>query len=288
MRVVGKASTAERRGMRALAVALLLAAGCSGRPGGLARTERAITNATDDDGDPAVVALVDPTGQPYCTGTLITPAAVLTAAHCVDDVQPATVYFGPTPGVGGETVAVTRTQMHPLYDPDTHDFDVGIVVLAASPDVEPVRVYARPFDDSFLGKSIRLVGFGLTGLLDSTDARKRWGDSRIRAYTARDFSFSAEPSQTCFGDSGGPAFGVVNGLPYLLGITSTGDAGCVAGGTDVLVGAFEAGFVEGYLSGTASPTVVGGCAAAPGAPSGLGLIVPAIVGLRLRRRARAR
>src|SRR5581483_2348821 len=112
--------------------------------------------------------------------------------------------------------------------------------------------------------------------------RKRWGASRIDKFSASQFSFVPAPSQTCFGDSGGPAFAQIGGVEYLIGITSTGDPECISGGTDVRVGAFEAGFVEGYLSGASvGPTVEGGCSAAPGAHDGSGFALLALAALGL-------
>ncbi len=283
--------------MRTLSPIALLAVaalgGCAGSGGGSEQSlDRAITNGTDDPGDPAVVALVDDNGDAYCTGTLITPAAVLTAAHCLDGDPPARIFFGATPGVGGESVPVMQVRQHPAYDPTTHVNDLGVVVLAASPDVEPVQVYAAAFDPSYVGKSIRLVGFGSASTLDTTQPHKRTGNSRIAHFTNSGFTFAAAPSQTCFGDSGGPAFLNVNGADVLVGVTSTGDLDCIAGGTDARVDAVAVEFVKRFLTAAdPAPSVVGGCSTAAGAahhaPTAPPLVVAlllAALALRARRR----
>src|SRR5438067_6616761 len=67
----------------------------------------AITNGDTDDGDPAVVALRHQ-GVTICTGTLIAPRVVLTAAHCLalgDDQLD--VFLGSDPSRDGPVVAVT-------------------------------------------------------------------------------------------------------------------------------------------------------------------------------------
>ena len=252
-----------------LALALLTIAGCTVPIGHI---EEAITNGQIDNGDPEVAALLDGSGNAFCSGTLIAPGAVLTAAHCLEQ-PPLSIYFGATPPNSGDIFDVASVQQHPKYDSDTHAHDIGIVRLLGSPPVRPAPVYSDPFTADFVGMSIRVVGFGRTSTVDQSAARKRSGQSRIDKYTGGSFSFSPSPSQTCFGDSGGPAFGIVGGVEQLLGITSTGDISCGGGATDVLVQSFDTGFVEGYIAGTAaSPGVVGGCAFTGGGDAGTGLI----------------
>ena len=262
--------------------------GCMLLAGGAAH---AITNGQADDGDPEVAALLEADGSTFCTGTLIAPGAVLTAAHCLDAGPPANVYFGATPPALGQIFDVASVQQHPDYDPATHAHDLGIVRLAGSPAIADAKVYGMPFTAAFVGLAIRVVGFGRTSTLDDAVPRKRTGQSRVDKYTGSSFSFRPAPSQTCFGDSGGPAFAVIGGVEQLVGVTSTGDLGCDAGATDVLVQSFDTGFVEGYIAGTAAaPAVAGGCAlagrgAGRGSPAGaLALALLLALG-RYRRRA---
>jgi len=240
----------------------------------LAPPARAITNGADDAGDPEVAALLDADGNTVCTGTLVAPDAVLTAAHCFDESPPAGVYFGATPPALGLVVDVASVEQHPNYDSATHAHDIGIVRLASRPPIAAARMYAMPLSASFVGQTIRIVGFGRTSTLDDTAPQKRTGDSRVEAAADGRFTFRPAPSQTCFGDSGGPAFAVVGGVEQLVGVTSTGDLGCNSGATDVVVQSFDSGFVAGYLAGAASqPGVEGGCAFA-GAPAGGGASWP--------------
>lgn len=256
--------------MRPSRVALaLVTLGCTA----VAAPARAITNGQPDDGDPEVGALLDENGETFCTGTLVAPGAVLTAAHCLDHGPPSGVYFGPTPPALGQTVDVIGAQAHPDYDPTTHAHDLAVVRLAANPAIAAAKLYAMPLDGS-AGLPIRIVGFGRASTLDDAAPRKRTGASRIDRTADGSFTFRAAPSQTCFGDSGGPAFAVVGGVEQLVGVTSTGDLGCDSGATDVTVELFDSGFVAGYVAGTAvPPTVVGGCSlGGRAAPSGPGLV----------------
>lgn len=250
---------------------------------------RAITHGSNDDGDPAVAALVDAAGNTVCSGTLVAPGAILTAAHCLDEGAPNGVYFGSTPPALGDIVRVLSVEQHPNYDPDTHAHDIGIVRLERSPSIAPAPIYDMPLDAGFVGQPIRIVGFGRTATLDDEPARKRTGESRVDGASSGGFTFRPAPSQTCFGDSGGPAFALVGGIEQLVGVTSTGDLQCDSGATDAVVGSFDTGFVAGYLAGAASsPGVAGGCALAgtrdrAAGSGGLALVFVTVVALLVRR-----
>src|SRR5262249_30740045 len=59
------------------------------------------------------------------------------------------------------------------------------------------------------------------------------------------------PSQTCEGDSGGPAFATVGGIETVVGTTSSGDALCTMQARDMRVDAYVSAFIAPYLSATA-------------------------------------
>ena len=77
-------------------------------------------------GDPAVVAIGRrplACGQPMlvaCTGVLIAPRVVLTAAHCADALGPgSTVFFGDDTTGTGTYRTVIEQQLHPDYAQDS-------------------------------------------------------------------------------------------------------------------------------------------------------------------------
>lgn len=209
---------------------------------------QAITSGEDDARDRATVALMM-NGEVYCTGTLISQFVVLTAGHCVNGFEPDTVYFGSDPvHKGGTYLDVVDFQPHPDFDPDTLENDIGVVALIAPGPVVPVRFAGSEDDEGFdIGTSLKIVGFGITGGDEEDVGTKRIGDTVVTDVDDATFRIDTSPSQTCKGDSGGPAFARSDdGYDVLVGVTSFGDKSCAKGGTDTRVSAYSS-FVNRYV-----------------------------------------
>ncbi len=165
--------------------------------------------------DPAVVALVR-ADQLVCSGTVIAPHVILTAAHCVTPLP--VIVLGDT--LAGERRTVVAAVVAPGFDPLTLEHDVALLVVADPLGVAPVPT-ATSLGALAVGATIRIVGYGATVVGDATPPARRSGTSRIDAIDDALHS-SAAPEQTCEGDSGGPA--LFDGR--VVGIASSGDAAC--------------------------------------------------------------
>jgi secreted trypsin-like serine protease len=223
-----------------------------------------ITNGDPDGSDSAVVALMQG-GDVFCTGVLVDKYVVATAAHCVSgEFKPDQIYFGSNPkGGDGTFVDVADTKAHPQFDAKTLDNDVAVVGLVDAAPVKPVAVLsANSIDDSWLGSTIKIVGFGLTSS-DGDAGTKMVGTTTIDGIDDSTFHFSGDPSQTCQGDSGGPAFMKIDGRTTVIGLTSFGDTNCQKYGRDTRVDV-QNDFITSYasqysLGGSSSPAADAGC-----------------------------
>lgn len=262
-------STRAARGLGFLRLVAILvvggpASGCSSdRARDTARAASEIRDGTPTTADHAVAALVlrrlacgvAPPAA-YCTGTLIAPRVLLTAAHCLEERRPGDlgVFFGVDTAGVGSTVAVVAAHVHPGFDPATGAHDLALLVLETPSAVTPVVIAHAPPPSTFVGSTVRVVGFGL----DETGAtgRERTGTAKVSALDGSAFRYVPDPSNTCGGDSGGPVFFDDGAGEKLIGVTRSGDADCVQFGTALRVDDVLDDFIAPVLAGVASTSFV--------------------------------
>lgn len=193
-----------------------------------ASNREAIVNGSFDEGHPAVVALTYG-GQAFCSGTLVDPTVVVTAAHClhpdmtggipIGDMQ---VFFGTSVLDGGGTfvdvVDGLWNESWYLDDPQADD-DVGVLRLAQPAPVQPIAMGALPP----VGTELVLVGFGITAAGGDGGGTKRVATASIEQVGGKIFAMTVSPQGTCNGDSGGTALAVVDGIEVFVGIHTRSD-----------------------------------------------------------------
>ncbi|WP_244224807.1 S1 family peptidase [Corallococcus sicarius] len=231
---------------------------------------RPIVQGTDAPGDAAAVALVARRtrcgGEPpvlLCSGALIAPDVVLTAAHCLSVFGaegPYEVFLGPTllpePAAGGRFVRVTRAVAHPAHVPATHAYDAALLRLATPVNgLPPFRLPEATGTPVAVGSSVRAVGYGDTKDAARPPGQRRQGQLQVTGVAPASFQAGPAPGMSCVGDSGGPVLGTPEGDPgteVLWGLTVSGDVACRSEAVQVRVDALE-DFLRPFLEAGPPP-----------------------------------
>lgn len=220
-------------------------------PPELGTRHTAVTNGAPDPGDPGVVAIAEHRGTAvFCTGTLIAPSVVLTAAHCPPDGASFRSYAALVGTAAGEGT-LTRfvgARRHPSYDPETMQNDLTVAYLAEPATAPPWPLRLEALDASVIGHDARIVGFGATSGAWDDAGRKRQGTARVESYDAASLRLVPGPSQPCVRDSGGPVFLTTDGIERLAAVVSRGDASCSEYSVATRVDAHLDGFLAEALA----------------------------------------
>jgi secreted trypsin-like serine protease len=164
----------------------------------------AIVNGSDCTGMASAIVLLnlrDASGQPTgaCTGTVIAPRAILTAAHCLPSTTASiNVFLGTGPQQPAQSFAP-----HPSWrESNATAFDVGVILMPADIGRTPMPLLLSR--DARVGETAILTGWGKDG--SGVGATLRAGTATLTGVTALTLqtTFTTAASSVCQGDSGGP------------------------------------------------------------------------------------
>lgn len=189
-------------------------------------------------------------GRVHCTGTYVGNSRVVTAAHCVDGYAASHLTFGI--GDDGRNPSreyqVSETHRHEDYNDETLENDIAVIVLEDEPTLlETVRLPDPGFVQGVLdrGESMTFVGYGYWVTASGRPynlgikAKVMMTATRHNTHTFEygiPASAGTPGSNTCNGDSGGPALALDSSRsPVLVGVTSWGDRPCREFGVDARV-----------------------------------------------------
>jgi V8-like Glu-specific endopeptidase len=193
-----------------------------------------------------------------CTGTVVAPRVVLTAGHCVEDLESSSItqpeQIAVATGISNlqhipdaKISRVEKVLANPDFNPSKLQGDAGLLILK-TPVSAPAIALAGPEDAALYeaGDQVTIAGWGIddratehapnqlqAGTVPVAEA-KRCKEGTRRFYPFFDAGHQVctldvphFDTTTCHGDSGGPAIATgPDGSPVEIGITSLGDGTC--------------------------------------------------------------
>lgn len=232
-----------------------------------------IVNGTTDTTDTSVVALHiassnGPQGDALCSGTVVSPHVVMTAAHClspdvVGPIDHVDIFLGDDPfdpqqmADASLFITASSTTYDAQFSKDAATHDIAVVVSPAPLAPAPIALDHDGLGNGDIDTPVHVVGFGESNGNDPNSAGpRRSADTVIFGV---DDEHIRLVNVICEGDSGGPTLMTKNGKTVVIGVHSfTTAQNCVSDGDDTRVDKYTS-FVEAAIKQADPGFLSGGC-----------------------------
>ena len=186
-----------------------------------------------EDFSKTVVAFYNVAEGSLCTASILSDSVLVTAAHCVSGNATDIVAVFNTDLKGSNLIVrrVMQTKTSDLWaanqDQDTNEGDIALAQFAGGlPDGFKPATLLDSVSQLADGQDVLLAGYGITnGVSHAGAGLLRSVVTQIKqvAYSETEVLMNQTAGKgACHGDSGGPAYAMVNGSPRLFGVTSRG------------------------------------------------------------------